>query len=275
MIEACTVKRDMEIIGKDFWGRDASLTFASAERSGWWWKIGEHVDGDDVLIPITREMIKVRSRRVCFEHDSGVLLNVVEHITVLRLCGLDRIVLSSRTKWLPYLTPMELWNALETTPLHYELSWTKLNGQGSGDLKGRISHVTESLCENRIFVDAEIDYPQIGKKHDARTFETRQDVVQLFGKGSQSQGWPRWHYFLGYVVRTFFRWPHFERVAWAQNLHDPACLKDRFLQHRIVDILGMIGAMSLRGSSVISCDFLSRKGGHKTDLLAFQEALDL
>lgn len=273
MIQAYTIEKSVTITGPDFWGRDASITFSPTQKPGWWWKFGEQIDGSDVLLPIMPDMIKSKRRRLCFAHKSKVLLNIIEHITVLRMCGLDRIVISSKTQWPPYFTPAELYRELPRMPLNYELAWVNHINAGSKMMGNRLSTVDVFEGSN-IAIDATIDYGTVGQMREKYHIASAGDVTDLFAKGARTQGWPREYYSVACFAKKYCNWPHIDKIAWPQR-HTNGELLESFLAHRVLDVLGLIGAMSLEGSSVLACKFTSLRGGLKTDLLAFQRALNL
>lgn len=273
MIHAYTVEKSVTVPGSDFWGRDASITFSPTQKPGWWWKFGEQIDGSDVLLPIVPNMIKPKRRRLCFVHKEKVLLNIIEHITVLRMCGLDSVVVSSETQWPPYLTPVELYKALPRMPLNYELAWVSHIDKGFNMIGNRSSAVNKSKSEC-VVIDATIEYGTAGKTRGKYNIASAGDVTDLFVKGARTQGWPCWHYDVARFAQKYCNWPHIERIAWPQRCTNSELL-EAFLAHRVLDVLGLIGAMSLENSSVLACRLASLRGGHKTDLLAFQQALNL
>lgn len=275
MIHACTIKRSITITGKDVFGRNASITFAPIEKPGWWWKFGEQVDGSDVLLPITQNMIQVKKRRSCFCLNENTLLNVVEHITVLRMCGLDRIVISSDTPWPPYFTSKELIEKLSPMRLlGYNLTWTSVISHGFFMSGNRSSTIIK--LEKGVFIDAMIEYKNVGSIKKMFNIACAYDVVNIIEIGAKTQGWPQWYYHVAQIAQKYMQWPHVDRVAWVQKYtHDKKILLALWLNHRILDILGMIGAMSLTDSDIISCKFLSTRGGHKTDFKAFQQIFRL
>lgn len=266
MIQAYTIDAPVIISGKDIFGRDASITFAPAEQTGWWWKLD---NGD--LIPITREMVRVKKRRICFCLDEKILLNIVEHITVLRMYGLDRIVISGATLWPPYLTAKELLDKLSPMRLlDYNLMWKPVPNRGFYMIGNRSSAVV-GLEEGGIFIDVIIEYKGVGLMNRACNIECMQDVVSIIEAGARTQGWPLWLYHVARVAQ-YLKWSHFDKVVWVQEESDKKEVLSLWLDHRMLDILGMIGAMSLTGINVCACKFVSIRGGHKIDHKVLRQA---
>ena len=112
------------------------------------------------------------------------------------------------------------------------------------------------MANKRFFISAGVD---------------RQELVKIFY--APTPGWPPKLYYLAKLAE-WLGWPHNKRICWGDKCptqNDPG---EVWIRHRIVDILGSVGAMSiaLGGKAIISTEIDSYAGGHESDLIALKKS---
>lgn len=250
------------IEGCDFFGRKAWVHFVDIGRKGWWQE-----DKRGKLWKIYPRQVVAKSRRLCLTDAEGkVWMNCPEHITALRVLGLDRVAVSCGPgNWPPYLLPGELWQ--ELTPnleqADYCLEWKELPRDGRACCKNSSSRGTfVRPAEKEISLWANIDYGNGIKKRAVLQFNNLYDwedneFIQILF--APAQGWP----LMLYKVAKFagkHGWPHTQRVCWPQQCVSSAITAELFIQHRFGDMLGVVGAMSLIDEGIVACQVLSHQG---------------
>ncbi len=274
MVVAINLTNPVTISGDDFWGRKSSITFTPVEMNGWWRDIDANISGKNDYQKISSENIQSRKRRLCFCDVDGVWLNHPEHFTVLRVLGLDKVAIRCESKWPPYLLANEILARLSPF-LHYAeycLKWQDISTSANVVVGSDIDRYTSVYpTKDEIFIDATIDYHRVGKLQDCFLFNSAYDNLQLNSiLPSKTQGWPRKLFWVEKFACKFLRWTHYQRVCWPQKETD---VLHQFINHRMLDILGAIGAVSLSDDCLISCKIETKKGGHTSDIEALKLAI--
>ncbi len=268
MVVAINLTKPVTISGDDFWGRKSSITFTPVEMNGWWRDIDKNIGR------ISLGNIQSQKRRLCFSDVDGVWLNHPEHFTVLRVLGLDKVAIKCESKWPPYLLANEMLTRLSPFLQYAEycLKWQNISTSTNAFVGLDLSRYTfVHPTKNEISIDAMIDYNKIGELRDSFSFNPAYDDLQLgIILSSKTQGWPKKLFWVGKFARKFLQWTHYQRVSWPQEETD---VLYQFINHRILDILGAIGAVSLSDDRLISCRIKTEKGGHSSDIEALKKSV--
>ena len=274
----------LTIKGRDFFGRKAWLKFQPVDSNGWYGntKSGSGCKEAEILYP---ELVMVKKRRLCLiNNEGGVWLNCFEHITTLRLLGLDKISISCGPgSWPPFLLAGELWEQLSPHLQYadYTLDWHCSLNKATSSCQGfqiRSTNIVPMVKNPGVFINSCIKFDSLPESNKLLRYTSTLDWDYLMKiLFSSTQGWPRWLHPLSKIIK-FLGWPHCQRVQWPQ-CSDPfvtmADIAEMFNEHRIADILGAVGAMSLSGKRLISCQVNSYKGGHFSDVHALRESLGI
>jgi len=280
---AINLKKSVTIEGRDFFGRKAWITFENTNGlgSGSWYHDTGYLRCEKFW-DILPEQVVSKTRRLCLvDTNNKVWMNHPEHITILRLLGLDDVAVSCGPgNWPPYLLAGELWTMLSPHLEYadYSLMWNPVVSKGIGTTQKKkrgetiiSSHPNSSAG---ISVYSEIDYGRdlysvSNFQYDAGySWEELRKILFSPTQGCQSKAL----YWAACLVGSM-NWPHHhKRICWPQE--QPAeFTADFFNHHRILDILGFLGAVSLVGNKLISCQIISDKGGHLSDVLAYRKLM--
>ncbi len=253
------LKQKVEVTGRDYFGRPASISFTPSETPGWFLEGG---------IPITPDIVNHSTRRMVLQ--SGcVTLNIFEHIGVLRYLGLDEVTISS-TPWPPYITAGELWRKLqEHVEAVGEMEWVCMNYPkmciGVCDKEGNRSTKMSQGTVGKMQITIRIDYKNLPHSEPLRCSlpSDEGEATLLHSLDVGSQGWPPKLYHLSRVI-SVFGWPHHKLITWPQE-HSPQETVSRFMQHRLVDLLGCL-AVACPPGRLLSGNVVSEQSGHKGDI---------
>ena len=284
---AINLIRPVKIKGKDFFGREAWLQFVPVcHPPGWHW------DAKGLFGRFWRiysKNIIIKKRRLCLTdgggHEGKVLMNHLEHITALRMLGLDAVGISCGPgAWPPYLMAGELWERLIPYLRYgdYSLEWKEASPV-----------ITIRYCNSKLIrltslwgdknrmvqglnIRANINFGKYGGPVASENFflgpsMDMEKLERIFY--SATPGWPPKLYYLAKLAE-WLGWPHNKRICWGGKRpiqHDSG---EAWIQHRISDIIGAAGAISiaLGGKSIISANIESLKGGHESDLSALKSS---
>jgi len=199
-------------------------------------------------------------------------LNIWEHIGVLKLLGLNGVVVEG-SAWPPYHgRPFEIWEALKphvvetNSDIHWlrpekRFEWHYPNGrQGFLRIEPHDDPEKKSLE-----IHAILDYKTLGETAIDFSFPGNGCVEKMFQ--AKSPGWPRWRYHLC-CLASGLGWPHLNSVTWPQRL-SPELALEQFALHRIGDCGG---AMSLAHFETLpSAKVTSYCAGHEADLATLSQ----
>lgn len=273
---AMNLTKPVKIKGKDFFNRDAWLQFVPLSHcSGWRWD-SKNIFGR--FWKIYPENVVIKKRRLCLTEENSnsgkVLINHLEHITALRMLGLDAVGIScGPSSWPPYLLAGELWEKLSPYLKYadYQLEWKEaLPVVATGYCNSKLIRLTSLWSDkNRIVqglnISAHIDFGKEGGPVASEEFffGPEMDMERLESIFyAATPGWPPKLYYLAKLAELF-GWPHNKRICWGDKCpvqHDSG---EIWVQHRILDITGAAGAMSivLGGGAIISANVDSFRGG--------------
>ncbi len=135
-VVAINLKKSVTIEGRDFFGRKAWITFENTTRLGsdkGWYHDTRYLRCERFW-DIPPEQVVSKTRRLCLvDTNSKVWMNHPEHITILRLLGLDDVAVSCGPgNWPPYLLAGELWEKLSPYLKYtdYSLEWDSIPSEG-------------------------------------------------------------------------------------------------------------------------------------------------
>jgi len=277
-VQAVHLTRPVTINGRDFFGRRAWLHFVPSYdySPGWYY---DRQGPCERFWNMNPSNFVSKRRRLCLvDNEGGVLINYPEHIMSLRLLGLDAVGISCGPgTWPPYLLTGEIWEKLSPNLklAGYTLDWHKLSSSpetGCCPDTSRITRARGLKDEQGININAHIDFGQDGGPVENEEFffgpgMYMEDLKNIFY--SPTPGWPpKLYHFV--KLASMFGWPHNKRVCWQKDWSDEFT-GIVWARHRILDILGAVGAMSCMFDDVIiSVDIISIKGGHQSDLRALK-----
>lgn len=258
------LQREVTILGKNIFGKQAYLTVAPSQQRGWWWQYDKHENP----ICITSDLVESGFRRMrlvyCRPSDGKLhFLQCCQHILALRWRELDRVVLQS-SAWPPYFgSVLGYWQKLRdhctvsaescswfmppttVTAVYYRdrNRWTKIS-----------PHRSELLTVSII-----VDYPELGR----HTLEWSSDLNQEW-LYAPTQGWPP---LLQHPLRWLpqFLWPHYDQILWPGKYAPKDTLK-LFAWHRLTDLLGALSV--IHPTSLPSAQVISHCSGHRADVEA-------
>jgi len=268
--------------GRDFFGRKAWLRFVRTENYGWFQDTGNICERFWNIHP---KQVVAKSRRLCLVDDEEkIWMNYPEHITALRILGLDRVAISCGPgKWPPYLLAGEL--ILKLNPFleysNYQLDWMGINHSKKCNFNEFSRCTNVEYYQRGILLDCSVDYAN-GYIHKTGEFlygdNNEGDCVNQPVLASlllsPTQGWPKRLYYLSSLA-DFFGWPHHHRVCWPQKYakKHTHIVEAAFLNHRFLDLFGVIGAKSLIGKKLLSCSIISYRGGHSSGIKALTDVM--
>jgi hypothetical protein len=267
------------IEGYDFLGRKAWIKFRPTVLHGWFGDRGDSLCEQNW--PIEPASVVAKKRRLCLlDNRDDVWMNFFEHIAPLRLLGLDSVGIScGPNSHPPWYMAGELWDKLSPYLQYadYVLEWKQIEGRGiahCSDIKTRSTDISPGAGGPSIFIDSYIDYSSLGKSRSTLPYgaDFSWDELQSVLL-SPTQGWPKTLYPLA-IIAGYLGWPHCRRVCWPQKSYGgKKHILDLFDRHRQCDILGIVGAMSMVDKQLLSCQVNSYKGGHESDVGAFENIL--
>ena len=249
----------VDINGRDFWGRKASVRLEPIDVLGWYWQ----VNGVDVLLDPT--LLASRRSRVSLVHD-GRHLEVFEHLGALRFSGLDSVRIVTESSWLPYDgSSLLFWK--KCAPLMRPVGVLErfcVSEQVSVSGKRSVSYAPRPF--DTLAVDVFVDYPRVGQHRQTWNFPH-----PSFGQVARvkTQGWPPWRHPFAEVA-TWLGWPHGDSVVWPQE-QDPFLVRRLFARHRALDILGTFSVLCPPGG-ILTGSIISRCAGHAHDIELVQKA---
>lgn len=258
------LKNVVTITGKDYWGRDAWITFYPGKIPGWQWQFG---DLGEEIIKITSERFRFKARRVALTF-LGKKLECFEHIGVLRWLGLDSVVIKS-SPWPPYHgRPLELWEKiypnLEKAGI---IDWQPLDRSVRFGSDGRFTSIRNHEEEARFIATVTCRYPGIGAEEFEIDLPGDERKLEL-ALEAHALGWPTWLYDVSKLASRIW-WPHHHRITWVQKLGKDETMR-LAVQHRMIDLLGVL-AFIHPGDGLISGIVNSECAGHEIDLGAIQQ----
>lgn len=261
------------ISGRDFLGRDSSITFTPHDKPGWWWNTKYHG-----FIPIDHRIARYKKGRIQLVMP-GECINVWEHIGALRYIGIDNVSVSmDHGSWPPYLVAGEY--------LQY--------------FTDALTEVLEDdeygACIPAIGITASTDASYSSGNHLLSRVDISRHHELVLSVHSQWKGLPEHNETLymeilpGAVLRdiffalpqglanrkviaqiaSFFGWPHMDRVAWPDTFHSKEQASYAFWLHRVQDILGETSLVDHK--ALPWCKFYSFMAGHNESLHAIKKA---
>jgi hypothetical protein len=245
--------RPVAVSGRDMLGRKAQIRFLPLDMYGWHWKCGNQV------VPITSDIASSNSRRITLQY-KGHLLEIYEHIGVLRWTGLDGVAIES-ARMPPYFgRARELWQALEPfcKKTGEKIPWIQLCGDYSGTACVNGRNVTLSPGGNGLTIKIFIDFKDLGEK--TSTYGLPMPLGEIFE--ARTLGWPSCLYYPSKLV-GLLGWPHNGKAEWAQE-NSRQELLEKIALHRAGDLLGALSLIT--HDRLVSGKVISLKGGHKLDI---------
>lgn len=253
------LEEPVSITGPDYFGRKSNITFSPTlpHKRGFFWKY----DPVKPSIHISEAFASTFKRRMALTCENA-MLNIYEHIGVIRWAGLDGIEISS-SQWPPYHgRPLEIYQALfeKSVQTAHPLRWCTTSKSIQQDYPGSMKRYTALIPSEKPGLEVIIicEYPGLGKKE--LHYSWSQDLIPAFS--AHSQGWPQWAYYPARIAK-FFGWPHAEHIDWPQNHHEQKTL-DLFCMHRLVDLLGDISLF--HSTRFFAGTIISHCSGHWADL---------
>ena len=260
------LRKRVAITGKDFFGRDAWIIFEPYDAPGWYWKY--HPDEEPVQI--SADLFQHRPRRVALVHENAVL-EVFEHIAALRWTGLvDGVCISSSTHPPFFGRTQELWEAIKPKCefiTSQEVAWcTPSFPPASGfSRRGGITRI-DSADHKLLRVKIVCYYDGLGEQ--ALSVELPNPGALAVALMVYTPGWPLWLYYVSLIAKTL-GWSHHKRIVWPQRDGDNAReVLDKFLWHRLQDLLGML---AFAHPTALLAGFVeSSSSGHEADIAALK-----
>ncbi|KPJ55264.1 hypothetical protein AMJ47_00055 [Parcubacteria bacterium DG_72] len=266
------LEKSVSVYGKDFWGRQARISFHPAGAGqGWLWRIN-----DAELIKLSHRNIERGTRQIQFCH-SKKRLYAFEHLGILKWMGLLDVIIDS-DPWYPYFggRSLELLeNVWPCCRLGNEVEWCtvlkKVRWDYPNPRAGRAAYIEIAPAqEKRIKLNITIAYPKIGERSISFTladFNTLKGVSCAY-----TQGWPPYLFYLSEAASVILGWPHHSRITWPQRYEEKEVL-DKFIAHRALDILGSLSLLCQDG--LLAADVISVCCGHEGDLNVISKAAEL
>ncbi len=234
------LSRSVTITGKNFLNKRSAITFAPYSKLGWWWKVG------DEIIPIDWRIARYKKGRVQLFY-KGHVLNVWEHIGILRFLGIDCVLISADT-WPPYYTALEYFT--ELSPYLYGTeailpvvrfpqkgeyasanklgSYVVLAPQPLPDLRLEVVSQWEDLPENKQSILF------------SKLYETAKilEVLSAKPQGLSKRKVP------AKVLSTLGIWGHMRTVSWKSDFPSKEVAAIHWGYHRMQDFLGELSLVS-------------------------------
>ena len=255
--------------GPDYFGRKASIRFtpAPANVTGWYWKLPNETG----FVPINLEYTKYTHRKLSLVHGS-MMLHVIEHVTPLRMTGLDGIYVESDS-WPPFHgRTLELWEALREhcVPTGEEVSWCTVKHTTSANYPKNPERETVVSPSSDLSVEmlVSIYYKNIGGTNLCVKLPNNLEDAEMYF-GAKSQGIPKWLYYPSrYIPRWMFpHRPYHDSITWPQEAGERTITE--FATHRVLDILGAL--MLLDHQRLPSVRVHSKRSGHFADICALRK----
>jgi len=239
--------------GKDFWGRTTSVLLTPTEKSGWYW----NVQGGPLLID--KNVLDVKRRRIMLRHH-GERMHVSEHLLPLRMAGIDNVLVTPETDWLPYDGSAKIfWDACKNK-LQHSGEFQSVSFDNTQVKDGRRFVRYSPTPENDLIIDVTIDYPKLGSYRKV-TEMSKLKFHQL--ARVKTQGWPPYSKHIACLAAKF-GWPHYNNVVWPKDSSDLSVLR-QFSLHRTLDILGAVSAL-LSPGTMLTGTIHSHCAGHAHDV---------
>ncbi len=260
------LEKAVKVTGRDYFGRKAEITFTptNPHQPGFFWDCNP----GEKAIPISENLASTRSRQITLMHESR-LLNVYEHIGVLRYAGIDGVKIAS-SQWPPFHgRPLELYDAImeKTIPIQQSQQWITLTKRVQINYPGAMKRYTSLIPGGKpgLKIIVACEYEGVGYQ-ELRFSLPRDNLKETFS--AFAQGWPKWAY---YPLRAakFLGWPHLDHIEWSQKHKNDKAI-ELFCQHRLVDLLG--GLSLLHPTKLFAGTVVSHCSGHWADVQATKKA---
>lgn len=252
MIRTWRLKKPVTIHGKDWFGKESSITMVPHEGSDWWWN-GVKITSE-ILVPIKRGV------SLSIERKS---LQEFEHYGVLRYFGLQGVLIIG-SGWPPHFgRALDVWAVIQPMceVVNEPLSYVTVKDYVHWNYETEIHRYTsiQPINEPLLVVKLYIEYVGIGAL--SRTYTFPNDVLLGNVLTAYTQGWPRWLRY-GAIVLDKCGWPHYKTVQWAEGKEE--YILDQFALHRLQDLLGVLSVLCRGG--MFTGIVTSHCSGHLADI---------
>lgn len=264
-----TLSSPVVYTGRDYFGRNSSLTLEGGRKDGNWTWNGLHID---------QSLAGCDTRRITLAEGKD-RLTVYEHIGALRFGGLAGVRLTG-DPWPPYhARGHELWQLVKAKKqedtrydctfyglygVHRPVRWTYPSNRGPGG-KPAFTEILPAM-EPVLKIEVVIDYKGLGRYENTFTLPD----PALFDRLclARAQGWPSSYRKITSVARLL-GWPHQDKVCWPGSDTNEKIIEE-FALHRVFDLLGGLSLLCRDGFFV--GHVRSHYAGHLSDVMAVKMA---
>jgi hypothetical protein len=254
---------------RDVFGRKTSISFHPAGKPGWYLRYGNSV------IPIDYKIAFSQGSYIQLRCNTLTMLNIYEHIGVLRWLGYDGVEIEMHdNKWPPYGGAV----------LYLEFFSKELWFENDGSTVERIApqRHAESFRFNTLDSSAKISFTTDEKLHlnvvshwkglppysSRFLFEELSPSVQSEIWTARPQGYPHYQKRIAQFVSKI-GWPNKDRISWKGEQDNKMVSREWFF-HAVQDTLGALSLCDPVALPTLS--YHRVKGGHFVDLDVIKKA---
>lgn len=265
MIQRKILTQPVTVPGKNFKGQKSRITFSPAGKPGWF------LDTPEGGVPIDFRIASYRRGRVVLKV-GNIELHVWEHIGVLRMLGLDGIIIKVHNPWPPYLTAGQYLDRLlphiqETTGVLPTITPRRSHSFVCKNKKDAFVSIEPSPD---FILSVHSKWKWLPKHSDNFIFKDlmqNEDLLKeiLYAK---PQALPN-RKVPAKTMAFVLRWPHMKNVAWIDDFKTKEEASYAWWLHRVQDSLGELSLCDHQAIPLVSVLF--KNIGHNESLICITE----
>jgi len=271
--------KEVTVFGPNLFGLKTGVNFVPLNEPGWFLIKRDKNKNIIKKAPIDYKIAFCLKGRIQLRHD-GIIVNIWEHIGILRFLGIDEIGIEmvDGCKWPPYLGGASLYyqklrpylkvtrGYIPKVAVKNNFTWTYPNdSKRFVSLKTRVNHELTLIISSQ--------WKPFCRYEETLTLNSdmiNEDFMDfLINKvlPSKPQGYPGYNY---YAIKVFsiLGWPNLKYISWPHDYCNTDKLSYDWWLHRVQDLLGdlsLVSHVALPIGQVCSYD-----GGHMADLMAIK-----
>ncbi len=258
MIQRKILTQTVTVLGKNLKGRESKITFLQADKPGWFLRTA---DGD---VPIDFRIASYKKGRIVLKA-GNITLNIWEHIGVLRMLGVDGVIIVVHDAWPPYLTAGQYFD------------WLKAHLKDTGEtlpiITPKRSHYSPFPNNKCASIEPSPDFifsirskwkwlPEFSRNFSLKELlKDKQFLKEVLYAKPQALPTRR---LAAKTISVVIRWPHMKNVAWIQDFKTKEEASRAWWLHRVQDSLGELSLCDHRAIPAVHVLFWSI--GHNESL---------